>query len=418
MDRHPKEGKDPMPQKPVADWDRFATPIFLIAGAVVLAAALAIHVRFPAIDGESYGKVFSKLPPRAYRIVRPGETVAAIILLAHGAICVIALTRVPRPAAGVWPAVLAVHGWLWWSELCRDWRFVDGLAGDPIWRAVRLGGSAVALLLVARAVLQAARSPAEFGSALADLRRRRCTGFYGAALGVLLVGAVAGRRPLIEPPEYLAVWLRALAAVWFLIAVSDRTVHERCNCPATTPPVGRGRAALRTAAVAGVLYAVAQTVLWVQYPLPALHAVVPGKLYRAGLPGAWGLRLAQQRYGFGTIVGMRTGGVPDYERRFARRHDIHMINPQLDPTFTPEDLVALLSDPAAGTVLLHCNEGVNRTGSWIAAYRHLAQGWSLHRALAEAEQTGGRPVRQSTVEWLHELFPKSIAARPPHSPTR
>lgn len=409
-----------MPQKRLLDRDRFATLIFLLAGAFVLIAALAVHVRFPALDDKSYGKVLSRFPPRAYRIVRPGEAVAASILMAHGAICVIAAVRVPRPASGIWPAVLAVHGWLWWSELCRDWRLVDGLGSDPIWQAVRLGGVAVVLLLAARAVLHAARSPAELRSALSDLRRQRSTRFYATALVVLIASAAASRWPLIEPREYLAVWLRAVSAVWFLIAVHDRATYERRNRAATmsSGPVARWRAPLRSAAVPALLYAVAQAVLWVQYPLPALHAVVPGKLYRAGLPGAWGLRLAHERYGFSTIVGMRTGGLPDYERRFARQHGVHLINPHLDPTFTPQDLVALVSDRDAGTVLLHCNEGVNRTGSWIIAYRHLAQGWSLQRALAEAEQTSGRPVRQSTVDWLHELFPTHIAARPRKSPTR
>lgn len=404
-----------MPDDRDANRERFATLVFLIAGALVLGAALLCHVRYPDLDDPDWhSKVFSALPPLAYRIVRPGQTVAALILLAHGAICVMALSGVPRPAAGIWPTVLAVHWWLWWSELCRDWRFVDGLAGDPVWQAVRLGGLAMGLLLAGRALRHVVRAPEEFGAAIADLRGRRSGCFYASAAAALLAATAASRWPPINPPEYLAVWLRALAAVWFLLAVRDRAVHERRNTslPIATASRARWGARLRTLAVGGVFCGVAQTVLWVQYPLPALHAVVPGKLYRSGLPGAWGLRLAQQRYGFGTIVGMRTDGLPEYERHFARCNGIRLINPQLDPSFTPNDFVALMAEPAGAPVLVHCNQGVNRTGSWITAYRHLAQGWPVERGLAEAEQTSGRPVRQSTVDWLRALFPKSLAARP------
>lgn len=411
-----------MPQHRTATLHRWMTPIFLLASVAMSSAAVVTYVRFPALDdGESYHKVFSARPPIAYHIVRPGEDVAALILLAHGAICITALVRIRRSGPTVWPILLAVHGWFWWSELCRDWRSVDGLTGDPIWQAVRLSGIAIGAVITVWAARRVARAPQQHKALLVDLLHRRSSIYYCAALAASLAAAGARYHPFTDPPDYAAVWIKALAAVWFLIAVLDRALDERRarSAPTGTPRrFARLRARLLSSAAGALLYTVAQTVLWIQYPLPALHAVVPGKLYRAGLPGAWGLWLAQQRYGFNTIVGMRTEGLPEYERRFAQGYHIRLINPQLDPTFTPHDFVALLSDPHTGPVLVHCNRGVNRTGSWVTAYRHLAHGWPLERGLEEAEQLSGKPVRQSTVDWLREVFPEHFASRPRQAPQR
>jgi protein tyrosine phosphatase (PTP) superfamily phosphohydrolase (DUF442 family) len=53
--------------------------------------------------------------------------------------------------------------------------------------------------------------------------------------------------------------------------------------------------------------------------------------------------------------------------------------------------LAVVTDPACQPVLAHCENGRNRTGFAVAAYRIAADGWSYPAALAEAESFGFVP---------------------------
>jgi tyrosine-protein phosphatase SIW14 len=52
-----------------------------------------------------------------------------------------------------------------------------------------------------------------------------------------------------------------------------------------------------------------------------------------------------------------------------------------------------------GTVLVHCTEGVDRTGIVIARYRVRRQGWSKEAALVEWNQLGSHKYRGLTEAW-------------------
>ncbi|MDZ4813183.1 MAG: dual specificity protein phosphatase family protein [Pseudomonadota bacterium] len=47
------------------------------------------------------------------------------------------------------------------------------------------------------------------------------------------------------------------------------------------------------------------------------------------------------------------------------------------------EFLQLASDPANQPMLVHCKHGADRTGTMIAAYRIVVQGWSKEEALAE-----------------------------------
>lgn len=56
-----------------------------------------------------------------------------------------------------------------------------------------------------------------------------------------------------------------------------------------------------------------------------------------------------------------------------------------------QDILAFLrvaTNPAQRPVIVHCRHGADRTGTMVAAYRMVVQGWSADAALAEMQQGG------------------------------
>jgi tyrosine-protein phosphatase SIW14 len=69
------------------------------------------------------------------------------------------------------------------------------------------------------------------------------------------------------------------------------------------------------------------------------------------------------------------------------------VNVPLQGTNVPADAdvamaLALLNDPAAGPIFVHCRRGADRTGTVIAAYRISHDKWSGEKALHEAQDLG------------------------------
>jgi len=120
---------------------------------------------------------------------------------------------------------------------------------------------------------------------------------------------------------------------------------------------------------------------------PNLHKV-SDDLYRGAQPTAEGFRGLQQ-LGIRTVVDLRAfhddkdelGGVPlEYVHI-----NSHAWNAE------DEDIVAFLkvaADKSRAPVFVHCLHGADRTGTAVAAYRIVVQGWSKEEALMEMTQGG------------------------------
>ena len=67
--------------------------------------------------------------------------------------------------------------------------------------------------------------------------------------------------------------------------------------------------------------------------------------------------------------------------------------------------MAIVTDPAARPVYVHCLHGVDRTGTMIAIYRMEIEGWRPSEALAEMEHFGAHGL-------LHDLR-RSVGAYTP-----
>lgn len=120
--------------------------------------------------------------------------------------------------------------------------------------------------------------------------------------------------------------------------------------------------------------------------LPNLHRVSE-RLYRSAQPTAEGMRSAEA-LGIKTIINLR-GFHSDDELAPGVglnlvRHKIHTW--AMDREDILEGLRLIETSP--GPVLVHCQHGADRTGTLLAAYRMVAQGWTREAALREMTEGG------------------------------
>ena len=141
-----------------------------------------------------------------------------------------------------------------------------------------------------------------------------------------------------------------------------------------------------------------------------LRTVTPGVLYRSGQLTANGFRDAIARFGVRTIINCQNEfpdpalSVSFWDRSTIRETDlcrdlgvrfVHL-DPDLSPSRTDpaarpvviDRFLAVMDDPIAHPVLLHCKAGLHRTGCLAAVYRMEYEGWGPHRALAELKEHG------------------------------
>lgn len=126
--------------------------------------------------------------------------------------------------------------------------------------------------------------------------------------------------------------------------------------------------------------------------------VAPG-IYRGGQPDEEGIRWLRS-VGVRTVVNLRHYH-GDTEGELVRAAGMDYVRIPLESTDAPESeqiaaLLAVVRDPAARPVYVHCLHGVDRTGAMIAVYRMQEEGWTNSDALGEMEHFGAHGI-------LHDL---------------
>ena len=125
---------------------------------------------------------------------------------------------------------------------------------------------------------------------------------------------------------------------------------------------------------------------------------VSEKLYRGGQPHAGGLARLRE-LGINTIINLRgTSKTTKAEEAEARALGFNYFNVALPNWGRPQDtrverILALIAAPENGKVLVHCKEGVDRTGMIVAIYRMTHEGVNGTEALLEAERSGMRRIQ-------------------------
>lgn len=115
--------------------------------------------------------------------------------------------------------------------------------------------------------------------------------------------------------------------------------------------------------------------------------VEPARLYRSGQPSPLLLRWARSRHGIRSIINLR-GHTPGYESAFAARHGLRLFVFDLSATRPPskaevERFLAILEDPGNLPALVHCRNGVDRSGYMLGTWRVQVGGWSREAAVHE-----------------------------------
>jgi tyrosine-protein phosphatase SIW14 len=143
--------------------------------------------------------------------------------------------------------------------------------------------------------------------------------------------------------------------------------------------------------------------------IPRFSEVNP-HLYRGGQPTLSALK-ALAKLGVVTVLDLRAGGERGAaEERQAKALGMDYINVPLNGLYAPskkqiEQVMAMLQDPKNWPVFVHCQHGVDRTGTVVACYRIAFDFWPNERAEKEAEERGMHSVERGMKKFILNFHP-------------
>lgn len=155
--------------------------------------------------------------------------------------------------------------------------------------------------------------------------------------------------------------------------------------------------------VAGVVVLVGAGVLtyfkW--FDVYRFEAVTPGVLYRDGMRNTWEFGTAIRRAQPKTVISLVTDaevaeprrGDFQGEARLLEQEGIDLVRMPVTFGGPPtqgqiEEFLSIVTDKDRQPVLVHCAQGVVRTGMMVAAYQREVLGYDKERALSEVEIFG------------------------------
>jgi tyrosine-protein phosphatase SIW14 len=134
------------------------------------------------------------------------------------------------------------------------------------------------------------------------------------------------------------------------------------------------------------------------YPELPRFQQVSERLYRGAQPRDGGLGRLNE-LGINTIINLRGANKQTRaEEAEARALGLNYFNVELPKWGRPQDarvkrILEIIAAPENGRVLVHCRDGVDRTGMMVAIYRMTHEGWTSNDALSEAEFYGMRRIQ-------------------------
>ncbi len=379
------------------------------------------------IDHELPGVVrptFSPFPPAAYRFAEACDTIDHVAVYVSSAALVLAAWGwVRNPRQRIWAAAAALSAAGFWHAATPG-PLADGWYGLG-WRTIFDPRAPVAnrLILAALAagvgaIVVRALLERPFRSACNAARAQGILGLLIAAAALMVMRQVGWLdwEPIGFWPRWFYVW--GLFAWAFALA---RVV------PAA--PARWSRALI----VGGmVLFSLGldftgRGLFWYQRPIARLREMVPGRLYLSGMPTYVGLKLAQERYHFRTIINLYPEYTPEQspywhdELRFVRERGLIYVGNESPDGAAGEDFVSrtldLSRDPKTWPILVHCHASMDRSPAWVGIYRFVVQRWPLVDALREIERHRGlRPKAAVTVLYA-KILPKIAPDRCAQDPT-
>lgn len=116
---------------------------------------------------------------------------------------------------------------------------------------------------------------------------------------------------------------------------------------------------------------------------------VDANVYRGSQPTAEGFATLA-KMGVKTVIDLRGGWVhAPKERSLVQKAGMQYVVERFSGIFEPRDeqiarLLAVMQDPSATPVFVHCRRGADRSGLLIACYRIVHNHWTNQQALEEA----------------------------------
>jgi hypothetical protein len=383
-----------------------------------------IDPEFPRVERPT----FSRVPPSAYRLAEPGDTLdrieiyisAAGVVLAAGGLAV-------ARGRGFWPAGLAIAlAALWYSATPGP--TVDGWYGLG-WGTIF---DASAPLKLRAALLAAAFAVGAILTACGFSRR----GFLGddwAASGargsrrlwiaaIILAVARQFEIPGVEPVGYWPRCAMIAAMLGFDLGLLIELV------PLLKSRTSRWAMGLLTPPAWIALVAFGIAVTWYHRPLARLKVVVPDRIYISAMPTRRGLEVAQERRHFRTIINLfpeetsQRSPILGDELEFAQEHGIRYVRNPSDPSPEASDAfltqtLALAQDPSAWPILVHCHGCMDRSPAWMGIYRFVVQKRPLLEIMQEIERHRGYRPKASVILLYNRVIPPRAGDRYQSDPT-
>ncbi|MGO9467148.1 MAG: protein tyrosine phosphatase [Isosphaeraceae bacterium] len=367
---------------------------------------------------------FNAYPPAAYRLGEAGDTIDHIAVYVSSAALVLAGWGWFRnPGNRTWAAAFALSAAGFWHAATPG-PLVDGWYGlgwrtilDPRAPAVyRLILSGLAIGLLALVVAASRERPLR---AIWTAARSR------GILGLLIVAAclVALRQTGWTDREPIGFWPR-WTYVWGLLAWAFVLLKVAPKAPAGW---SRGAILAVLVVISLSLDFAGRGLFWYQRPLHRLREIVPGRLYISAMPTYEGLKLAQERHHFRTIVNLFPELTPEQsphwpdELRFIREHGLKYVGNSSTDGRGGEELVAqtldVARDPSCWPVLVHCHASMDRSPAWMGIYRFVVQGWPLVDAIKEVERHRGLRPKGSVTLLYTSILPQLAPERSAQDPT-
>jgi hypothetical protein len=377
-----------------------------------------IDPEFPTVERP----VFSVVPPAAYRLAEPGDTLDRIeIYLGAAGVMLAAGGLVFGRGRAFWPASLAIALAGFWHGATPGPTF-DGWHGLG-WRTIadprapallRAGLLAAALSLAGIIATTAWRRRHQLGELVRGSRSRGTGALWTAALVLLVAGQF--EIPGIEPRGY---WPRC-AMVWSLTAFDLGLLIELVPCVNSR----LSRLAMGLVVPAGwlALVVLGIDVTWYHRPLARLKPVVPDRIYISAMPTRRGLEIEQDRLHFRTIINLfpeetaqRSPLLGD-ELKFVRDHRIRYVASPSDSSSEASNAflnqtLALAQDPSAWPILVHCHGCMDRSPAWMGIYRFLVQGRPLDEVMQEIERHRGYRPKASVILLYNRVLPPRAGER-------
>ncbi len=141
-----------------------------------------------------------------------------------------------------------------------------------------------------------------------------------------------------------------------------------------------------------------------------LETVVPGKLYRSEQPKGMAFAVMQD-LGIKRVISVR--GYNNDPQMLAEeieactRAGVDFVHISITDQVPPKPSVKQFMEAvrtAPGPVLVHCEHGRSRTGMMLAAYRVLAEGWTVEDAIEDQLFMYYRSANAEQVEGLTKLL--------------